>query len=276
MSGGESFDYIQAAVLGAIQGITEFLPISSTAHLRIVPELLGWPDPGVAASAVIQLGTVFAILIYFSRDLARLFANAARGGAGGKDSLRLLAGIAIGSVPIVVTGLLLEKWIDNEFRSLWVISASLVIFAILLAIADRIAFRAKRPLESVSIADALFVGIAQTFALVPGASRSGTTMTGAFFLGIERGAAARYSFLLSIPAITGAGLYKFWKERAVLSGPGIGPLAVATATAAIVGYLSLDFLLKYLKTRSAAPFVLYRLGLAALLVILLLTGTIKA
>jgi undecaprenyl-diphosphatase len=187
-----------------------------------------------------------------------------------------LLGIALATIPIVAVGLLLKKRIETNFRSLWVIAGALGGFALLLAYADRVASRPRRSGESLGIRDAVFVGIAQTFALVPGASRSGTTMTGAFLLGLDRPTAARFSFILSIPAVAGAGLYELAKEWHALRGAGLGPLVVATVVSGIVGYLALDALLRYLRTRSAMPFVVYRLALAALLAVLLLSGRLSA
>jgi undecaprenyl-diphosphatase len=273
-----SLGYGEAAVLGVVQGVTEFLPISSTAHLKIVPELLGWGDPGAEVSAVIQLGTLVAIILYFFRDLVRMTYSVfdrSRSETAAQDR-RLAAGILIGTLPIVILGKLFKEHIEREFRSFWVIVAALAGFGILLWISDRAAARATKKMEQVGVREALLVGIAQAFALFPGASRSGTTMTGAFFLGIERGAAARFSFLLSIPAVGAAALYELWKERELLSHAGFGPLAFATAVAGVTGYLSLDLLLRFLRTQSAAPFVYYRVALAAVLVVLLLTGKIQA
>lgn len=271
-----SFQYKEAVVLGVVQGLSEFIPISSTAHLKIVPELLGWSDPGAAFSAVIQLGTVVSLICYFWNDLRTMAGNLRRGGEAGRRDRNLLIGIALGTLPIVVCGLLLQSKIKQEFRSLWIIAGSLAFFGILLMIADRVASAARRSFDKITIRDSLFVGIAQAFSLVPGASRSGTTMTGAFFLGIERPTAARYSFLLSMPAVAAAGFYELFKERESLSRSGFGPLIVATAVSGIVGYFALDFLLRFLKNRSVLPFVVYRLALAALLALLLASGKLQA
>ncbi len=273
--------YGEAVVLGVVQGLAEFLPISSTAHLKIVPALLGGSDPGAAASAVIQLGTTLALLVYFARDLTQIARGAmaeisAGGGATGRPSLRLLLGIGLGTLPIVVAGLLGKHWIENELRSLWVMAAALAGFGLLLGVGDRVASRARRTADSIGWSDALLVGIAQAFALIPGASRSGTTMTGAFLLGVERGAAARYSFLLSIPAVSAAGIFELVQERERLAEAGAGPLVLATLVSAVVGYASLGALLRFLKRRSVAPFVVYRLAVASLLVVLLATGKLDA
>lgn len=238
-----------------------------------MPALLHWEDPGAAASAVIQLGTTIALVIYFRRDIASLVAGVLR---ADRHCLRIAIGIALGTLPVVVVALLAKHWIKTELRSLWVIAGALAGFGLLLGVADRVAARARRTAEQIGVGDAVAVGIAQAFALVPGASRSGTTMTGAFFLGIERAAAARFSFLLSIPAVGAAGLYELYDERAALAHAGAGPLVAATLVSGVVGYASLDALLRYLKTRSALVFVVYRLALAVLLATLLKGGVVPA
>lgn len=268
-------DYMEAVVLGIVQGVTEFLPISSTAHLSIVPKLLGWGDPGAAFSAVIQLGTVAALILYFWRDLAAMAAGSLSKSADAPRQRNMILGIGLATVPIVVCGLALQHKIEHEFRSLWVMAGAAFVFAVLLMIGEMFSRSARRDYSSITIRDSILIGIAQTFSLVPGASRSGSTMTGAFFVGLERSTAARFSFLISIPAVAGAGFHQLYKSRAELSGLGWGPLVVSTAVSGIVGFLSLDLLLKYLKTRSVLPFVVYRLGLAAALAALLATGRIQ-
>lgn len=267
-------DYGSAVLLGVVQGISEFLPISSTAHLKIVPVLLGMGDPGAAASAVIQLGTTAALVLYFSGDLRAMALAALRPGSQAHVR-RLPVILIIGTLPIVILGLLLKSAITGPLRSMWVIAGAAAFFAILLAGAERFAARARRPASEISIRDAWVVGFAQSLALIPGASRSGTTMTGAFFAGIERSAAARFSFLLSIPATAAAGFKELYDERAALLAAGFGPLAVATAVSGIVGYVCLDLLLRFLRTRSVMPFVVYRLALSGLLFALLATGRLQ-
>lgn len=271
--------YGTAVLLGVVQGITEFLPISSTAHLKVVPVLLGLGDPGVAVSAVIQLGTMVAVLLYFARDILGLLRGGfagLRGSVAHRRDLRLCVGIALGTVPVVAAGLLGKKWISHELRSLWVIAGALTFFGLLLALADRRARTATRTSDDVGLGDAILVGIAQMFALIPGASRSGVTMTGALFLGLERSAAARFSFLLSIPAITGAGLYELIRERRALLDAGVGPLVVATVVSGLVGFLSIGALLRFLRTRSSMPFVVYRIALAAWIAYLLIQGKLAS
>jgi undecaprenyl-diphosphatase len=270
---------IQAAILGIVQGLTEFLPVSSIAHLRIVPALLGWPDPGAAFSAVIQLGTLAAVLVYFASDIRHLFGAAisgiARGDPLATQDARLGWYIVVGTIPIGACGLLLKKSIEGEWRSLYVIAGSLILLGVLLWVAER---RARFRLEIADIGwrESQAIGIAQAVALIPGSSRSGTTMTAAMFLGLTREAAARFSFLLGIPAIGAAGLFEL---RDLLKhgteGAGLDALVVATLTSAMSGYLAIDLLLKYLKTNSMYVFVWYRIGLGALLLLLVGAGVLK-
>jgi undecaprenyl-diphosphatase len=270
---------IQAAILGIVQGLTEFLPISSIAHLRVVPALLGWPDPGAAFSAVIQLGTLAAVLVYFASDIRQLSAAAisglARGNPLATQDARLGWYIVIGTVPIGACGLLFKKSIEGEWRSLYVIAGSLILLGVLLWVAER---RARFRLEIADIGwrESQAIGIAQAVALIPGSSRSGTTMTAAMFLGLTREAAARFSFLLGIPAIGAAGVFEL---RDLLKhgteGAGIEALIVATLTSAVSGYLAIDLLLKYLKTNSMYVFVWYRIGLGVLLLLLVGVGVLK-
>jgi undecaprenyl-diphosphatase len=271
--------YFEAAVLGAVQGLTEFLPVSSTAHMEVVPQLFGWRDPGAANSAVIQLGTTAALLVYYARELGLLGLGALaglRGSTGNRRDLRLLAGIGLGTIPIVVCGLLFKGAIETSFRSLWVVASALALGAVVMGIADRVASRPRRAGETPGLLDAVLVGVCQAFALVPGVSRSGATLTGAFFLGFDRASAARFSFLLSIPAVLAAGLYQLAKQWPHLSGAGLGPLVAAVASAAVVGYASLDFLLRFLRTHSLVPFVAYRIALAVFLAGLISTGRLSA
>jgi undecaprenyl-diphosphatase len=271
---------VEGVVLGLVQGLTEFLPISSTAHLRVVPALLGWQDPGAAASAVLQLGTTAALLLYFWKDLVLM----TRSGVAAlvrrdfsDQNGRLALGICVGTIPIVVAGLLLKHHVEATFRDLRVIAGALVFFGVLLVWSDRTRAGARRDGGTIGFADAVLVGIAQTFALIPGASRSGVTMTGAFFLGIERTAAARFSFLLSIPAVGGAGLYELWSERADLLAPGsVAGLVAGTIVSGVVGYASIAGLLRFLRSRGMGVFVVYRVLLAALLVALVRAHVVES
>ena len=208
--------YLKTLILGFIQGLTEFLPVSSTAHMRVIPALLHWPDPGAAFSAIVQLGPIVAIIAYFRRDLIRYLAGIGRSlqqrilfPAGDTDA-RLGWFTVLGTVPLIVFGLALEKKVDNEYRNLYFVAAALIILAFVLMIAESRA-RQTVTVEKMTFRDAMIVGLAQALAIVPGASRSGCTITAGLFLGLTREDAARFSFLLSIPAITLAGLYKLAK-----------------------------------------------------------------
>lgn len=268
----------QAVVLGTVQGLTEFLPISSIAHLRIVPALLGWPDPGAAFSAVIQLGTLAAVLAYFARDIADLAAAAVGGLARGRplEDRRARLGwyIVLGTVPIGVCGLAFKKVIENEARSLYVISGTLILLGLLLWAAERRGgFR--KSLEAVGFRESQIVGVAQALALIPGTSRSGITITAGLFLGLTRDSAARFSFLLGIPAILAAGLFELRHLlKAGLGDGGTTALIVASAVSAVTGYLSIAFLLRYLRTRTTHVFIWYRLALGLLLLALLASGSL--
>jgi undecaprenyl-diphosphatase len=276
----------QAVVLGIVQGLTEFLPISSSAHLRIVPELLGWQDAGAAFTAVIQWGTLLAAIIYFRHDIAALTLAWLRGlwtlRPLGTVEARLAWMIAVGTVPVVVCGLWLQKYIRGSFRSLYVIAAALIALAVVLVLAEWVVRRRQRAgepgkeLEQVEWADALWIGLAQALALVPGTSRSGVTITGGLFTGLTRATAARFSFLLGLPAIFGAGVHELYKERHVLlrTEEDVVNLVVATVVSGVVGYASIAFLLRYLRTHSTAVFIVYRLLLGGALIVLVARGVL--
>jgi undecaprenyl-diphosphatase len=267
-----------AVVLGIVQGLTEFLPISSTAHLRIVPTLLGQPDPGAAFTAVIQLGTLLAVLIYFAKDLWRALRGWARSLVGkdlGSVDARMGWGVFWGTIPIIVFGFLFKDQIkSDQFRSLYVISATLIAMGILMWIAERYG-RKVRVMESATVWDGILVGLWQCLALIPGMSRSGSTITGALFAGFDRPTAARYSFLLSVPSITAAGLYELYDERHHIFGQNLVPAVVAIAVSFVVGWWSITFLIRYLQKHGIGIFVAYRIGLAALLLALLQFGVLK-
>lgn len=274
-------DLVKAITLGVVQGVTEFLPISSTAHLKIVPALLHWREPSAASSAVIQLGTVASVLIYFAKDLGQItvgFLKSLRPGAD-KNTLeaRLGLGIILGTLPIIIAALLLKKFIENEFRSLYVIAGTQIVMALALYAADKLATK-KRLIENITVKDCLIVGFAQCIALIPGASRSGSTMTGAFLTGLNREAATRFSFLLSVPATALAGLYEL---KDIIKGVPVKPgemqlgtvdLAVATVVAMLVGYASIAWLIKLLRTQDTLVFVIYRILLGIVLFLLIARG----
>jgi len=255
-----------AALLGLVQGLTEFIPVSSTAHLRIVPALFGQPDPGAAYTAVIQLGTLIAVLAYFARDLVALPAALLKDPSSPEGRLPIL--LAVGTVPIVIAGLALKKYIEHDLRSLYVIAAALIVIGIAMVIVDRYASGRDdhRPLASITYTDAILVGLAQTLALVPGVSRSGATICMALLLGFARSDAARFSFLLSIPAIAGAGIFETRDAFRVLGPNAVPALLVGTATAAVSGYLAIAWLIKWLGSHDLVGFAIYRIlaGLALL------------
>jgi undecaprenyl-diphosphatase len=272
-------DSMRSLVLGVVQGLTEFLPISSTAHLRVVPALLGWEDPGAAWSAVVQLGTLCAVLGYFRRDVWAILGGVARDAARGRPlesrEARLGWMIAAGTVPIVVAGLLLKHFIEGAARSLYVIAASLIALAFVLFIAERSA-RHERTVDQIGWRDALVIGCAQALALVPGVSRSGVTLTAALFLGLRREDAARFSFLLSIPAVGAAGVYELLSlvRHGELHADGALTLALGTAAALVSGWAAIAWLLRWLRTRTTLVFVAYRIALGALLFALLARGVL--
>src|SRR5712691_4105640 len=272
---------IEAIVLGLVQGLTEFIPISSTAHLEIVPLLLGWGDPGAAASAVIQFGTCIAAVIYFAGDIVRLTGGFFRGLMTRRplvdtDSREAWL-VVIGTMPIVVLGLLLRKYIESTFRGLWIVTTMVIVVAILLWLAELSAKKRQqlRSFEQLTVADAIAVGFGQCLALIPGSSRSGSTFMPALFRGIDRPTAARYSFLLSIPAVGAAGFLELFKERHHLAQLGWTSIIVAIVVAFVSGYASIWFLLRYLKTHTTSIFVYYRFALGVVMIAMLLGGVLS-
>ena len=268
----------EAVVLGIVQGITEFLPISSTAHLRIVPALLGWDDPGAAYSAVIQLGTVAAVLAYFRADIIKLTKGFFRGLIDkkpfGTEDSRLAWFVGLGTIPISVLGLLFKSKIETSARSLYVIAASLIVLAIVLFIVERVASH-KRTLAELTLKDGIIIGLWQALALIPGSSRSGTTITGGLSLGLRREDAARYSFLLSIPATTLAGLLKLKDLLHDTARPSTMALVVGTVVSFVAGLAAIGGLLRFVKTRSMLVFVIYRIVVGVLLLVLLGAGVLQ-
>lgn len=261
---------LQALILGLTQGLTEFLPISSTAHLRIVPALLGWRDAGAAFTAVLQLGSLAAVVGFFLRDLvdmARAVLDPAR--RRGPEARRLLYLVA-GTIPIGVFGLLFKSSIEGPLRSLVVIGTSLIVVGLLMLWVERAA-RHQRAMEEVTLRDALLIGLGQALALIPGVSRSGITLVCAMALGLRREAAARFSFLLSVPAVTAAGVFEL-PEVLAAKEIGLAPLLLGLSAAAISGYLSIAWLLRYLRTRTTFPFVVYRVLLGVGLLVAVFSG----
>ena len=271
---------LEAIVLGITQGLTEFLPISSTAHVRIVPAFAGWEDPGAAFTAVTQLGTMAAVLLYFRHDLSRITRAWLRSwrDPSVRSSLDARLGwyIVIGTIPIAFFGLLFKDQIENGARDLYLIGSALIVLGLLLLGAERAATH-DRPLERITRRDGIAIGLAQALALIPGVSRSGATLTAGLFLGFDRPSAARFSFLLSVPAVVLSGLVEF---ASILNGGdnehvGLGALAIATVLAFVVGYASIAFLLRFLAHHSTIVFVVYRVALGALVLALAGTGAIN-
>jgi undecaprenyl-diphosphatase len=274
-------DPIQAIVLGIVQGLTEFLPISSTGHLRIVPALLGWEDPGAAFTAVIQLGTVAAVLLYFRADLWRVakawFGSLTNPRLRGTLDARLGWYLIIATLPISFFGLLFSDQIESGARDLYLIGVMLIVVGFVMAYADMTG-RREREIEDVTTKDGVVIGLAQAVALIPGTSRSGATITAGLFLGMTREAAARFSFLLSVPAVVLSGLYelsKIVRGTAEHTDAGTGSLLIATVVAFVVGYWSIAFLLRYLTTHTLRPFVIYRVVLGVLVLALTAAGAIS-
>ena len=298
--------YLQALILGLVQGITEFLPVSSTAHMRILPALLNhyypsWPnDTGAAFSAIAQLGPMVGIIAYFRKDLARYVAGLARSiqkghlFPKGDQDARLAWYVVFATVPIIISGLALEKRIDNQYRNLYFIAGAMIALALVLLAAEVTGKRTRR-LESLTLGEALGVGLAQALAVIPGTSRSGVTITTGLFLGLNREEAARFSFLLSVPAITLAGLYKLLKTlfpqtfgESVASAHSVlvaapptphlsevaGPYIFAAAVAGVFAYIVVRWLLGYLsdEKHSTLPFILYRIALGLALIALVHLG----
>ncbi len=283
---------LQAIVLGIVQGLTEFIPISSTAHLVLASRVLGLtlnPEQLTASIAVIQLGTLIAVFIYFAGDIWNISLAFVR------DHLRLVTGgkngaqrpglsheawlgwlVIIGSLPVAIVGLIFKKQIEGTFtKNLWVIATMMVVIALLLALAEAVGKR-QREMKDLGIIDALAVGFAQCLALIPGSSRSGSTIMGGLFVGEARDTAARFSFLLSIPAIAASGLVEMKEALHKLPDGSLIPLAIGTIVSGIIGYLSIWFLLRFLRTHTTGVFIGYRLIVGGAILLLLSMGKIAA
>ena len=274
-----------AIILGIIQGLTEFLPISSSAHIRIAGEFLGSAqDPGARFTAITQIGTELAVLLYFRNDIKKIASSWIRkvilrtklyGDEAGQARMGWL--ILVGSLPIAVLGYLGKDVITNNFRSLWLIASVLIVFGVILGIADHFG-RKDLKLNSLNTRDGLLYGIAQSMALVPGVSRSGATIAMGRILGYTREAALRYSFLLALPAVFGSGLYELKDAISTNGAPAafsLGETFVATAIAFVIGYAVIAWLLKFVSTKSFMPFIVYRVLLGSALLMLLATGVIN-
>lgn len=276
-------NWIEAIILGLVQGLTEFLPISSSAHLRVVGEFLpGASDPGAAFTAITQIGTELAVVIYFWRDITRIISQWCRALAGkvphSDPDVRMGWLIIVGSIPIGVLGLLFEDHIDTTFRSLWIVATTLIVFGVILAMADTWGKQIK-PIRQLTWRDGILYGLAQAMALIPGVSRSGGTITMGLALGYTRQAAARYAFLLAVPAVFASGFYKLAQS---ISSPdpvaayGMAETLVATVVAFFVGYAIIAWLMRFISNNSFKVFVWYRILLGSALYVLLGLGLINA
>lgn len=277
----QSVGIFEAIVLGLVQGITEYLPISSTAHLRVIPALLGWGDPGTAYTAVIQLGSLFAVVWYFWKDLVQIVTGTWRGLRTGDQKsreVRLFWCLILGTLPIVVVGLALKSTLEapgSPLRALTVIATSSIVMALLLWVAEKRGSR-TRSTENIRVIDGILIGCAQALALVPGVSRSGSTLTAALFLGFQRAEGARFSFLLGIPAIFLSGVLEL-RELVTLNfgTTELWSLIVGLISSTIFSYLAIAWLLKFLQTQSTVVFVIYRLVFAAAIFTLLALGLVQ-
>ncbi|MFF0813771.1 undecaprenyl-diphosphate phosphatase [Rhodococcus sp. NPDC003318] len=273
--------WLQAIVLGIVQGLTEFLPISSSGHLRIVSELFWETDAGASFTAVTQLGTEAAVLVYFARDIGRIVMAWLRGlrnpAARGHD-YKMGWYVIIGTIPVGVLGFLFKDQVRTAARNLWLVAAMLIVFALVIAAAEHYG-RKTRPIEKLTLKDGVLMGTAQSLALIPGVSRSGGTISAGLFLGLTREAAARYSFLLAIPAVTAAGLFSL-PDAFAPAGEGLdasgAQLIVATAIAFAIGYATIAWLLRFVVSHSMYWFVGYRIILGIVLLVLLGTGVVSA
>ena len=268
----------QALVYGLVQGLTEFLPVSSTAHLRIVQEFFGWKDPGAPFTAVIQLGTTVAVVLYFWRELLHITVGWARGlvDSESRRTLEWRMGwyLVLATIPVSVFGLIFSHQIETSARNLWVIAIALIVMSLVLGVADRTGAK-NREEEELSTVDAVAVGLAQSLALIPGVSRSGSTITAGLFRGLDRPTAARFSFLLSIPAVVLSGLYEARKIGGH-GAPGVGITVVATIISFVVGLASIAWLMQYISKHSTLVFIIYRIAMGTLLIILLSTSVLSA
>jgi undecaprenyl-diphosphatase len=273
-------DLLQSIVLGIVQGLTEFLPISSSAHLRIVPAILGWEDPGAAFTAVCQLGTEAAVLIFFRRELwaiATKWLRALRDPRlRAEPEVRLGWFLIVATIPIGILGFIFRDEIETGARNLWLIGTVLIVFALVLGYADRVG-RHEREIAQLSGRDGVLIGLAQSLSLVPGVSRSGATMSAGLLLGLQRPAAARFSFLLAVPAVVASGLFEL---KDVVTGDehvntSVFNVGVATVVAFFVGYAAIAWFLRYLAHHSVSVFVVYRVVLGGTVLILMSAGAIS-
>lgn len=282
--------FLDAIILGIVQALTEFLPISSSAHVRVIGEMLNpGEDPGAAFTAIIQLGTESAVLIYFWKDITRIISRWFQAVAGtlphSDPDVRMGWMVILGSIPIGVLGLLFEDQIDVALRNLYITAAMLILFGVLLGLADRIGSQRKE-LKDLTVRDGIIYGLAQALALIPGVSRSGGTITAGLLMGYSREAAARYAFLLAVPAVFASGLYKAAQEvpplltqsgraaAAAAGEPSLAAIAIATLVSFALGFAVIVWFMRLISTRSYLPFVIYRIVAGVLLLVLLVSGVI--
>lgn len=280
----EHFGWLDAIVLGLIQGLTEFLPISSSAHLRIIGPLLpSGADPGAAFTAITQLGTELAVLIYFRRDVMQMLRawflsvrqrNIQSLNATDAAHARLAWLVIVGTIPICVLGLVLRDFIEGTFRTLWITAAMMLIFALIMAWAEK-SGQQQRHMKDLRLSDGIWLGLAQALALIPGVSRSGGTISAGLLLGLTKEAAARFSFLLAIPAVLLSGLYMLLFKREPMHGEQWLMTVVATGVAFVVGYAVIVWFMRIISSRGFMPFVIYRIILSVLIFMALFTGVLQ-
>ncbi|MEU7030814.1 undecaprenyl-diphosphate phosphatase [Streptomyces sp. NPDC046275] len=281
--------WFESFILGLVQGLTEFLPISSSAHLRLTAAFAGWEDPGAAFTAITQIGTETAVLIYFRKDIARIVSSWFRSlfdkSMRADHDAQMGWLVIVGSIPIGVLGVTLKDQIEGPFRDLRLTAASLIVMGIVLGVADRLAARdevggrhraarERKTLAELGVRDGLIYGVCQAMALIPGVSRSGATISGGLLMGYTREAAARYSFLLAIPAVLASGGLEL-KDAAEGGHVSWGPTVFATIVAFVVGYAVIAWFMKFITTKSFMPFVIYRIALGILLIVLVGMGVLS-
>ncbi len=270
--------YLEAIFLGVLQGLTEFLPISSSAHLAIFPQLFGLEDPGASFTAVTQIGTELAVLLFFWRDIVQILKawSASLFDKSRRNELDARMGwyVIIGTLPIAIAGVAFQSTIKSTFRSLWLIAIMLIVFGLILGFADRINKGLKTEAD-LNVKDSILYGLGQMLALIPGVSRSGATISVGLFRGYRRDVATRYAFLLAIPAVLASGIFEL-KDVSLIDSPGLPKTVLATVIAFAVGYATIGWLLKYLRSNSYLPFVIYRIALGTLVLVLLATGVLHS
>ncbi|MFF0699622.1 undecaprenyl-diphosphate phosphatase [Streptomyces tendae] len=281
--------WFESLVLGLVQGLTEFLPVSSSAHLRLTAAFSGWHDPGAAFTAITQIGTEAAVLIYFRKDIGRIIAAWTRSLADKSmrhnPDARMGWLVIVGSIPIGVLGLTLKDQIEGPFRDLRITATMLIVVGVIIGIADRMAARdekggrhrapqQRKELENLGVRDGLIYGLCQAAALIPGVSRSGATISGGLFMGYRREAAARYSFLLAIPAVLASGVFEL-KDAMESDHVSWGPTLFATVIAFATGYVVIAWFMKFISTKSFMPFVWYRIALGIVIIALVAAGVLS-